>query len=82
MTQKILKVGSSAGVTIPKRVLESLGLRVGDAVEVTLDEAGQLAAIRPAKTGTHSDQRSERIAKLTLDFIDRYRTDLEALANK
>lgn len=36
MTQKIIRIGSSAGVTIPKKELEELGLAIGDEAEVTI----------------------------------------------
>ena len=35
MTQKVLRVGSSAAVTIPKKSLEELGLKPGDEVITT-----------------------------------------------
>ena len=37
MTQKVLKVGSSAAVTIPKKSLEELGWKIGDKVSVQVD---------------------------------------------
>jgi len=35
MVQKVLKVGSSAAVTIPKKSLEELGLKIGDRVKIS-----------------------------------------------
>ena len=79
MTQKVLKVGTSAAVTIPKKAMETLGLKIGDRVKVDVNE----------KTGSLSIQRTKelssddlRIARLTANFITRYRYDLEKLANK
>lgn len=37
MTQKVLKVGSSAAVTIPKKSLKELGWKIGDRVFVYVD---------------------------------------------
>ncbi|MBI4059705.1 AbrB/MazE/SpoVT family DNA-binding domain-containing protein [Candidatus Giovannonibacteria bacterium] len=79
MTQKVLRVGSSAAVTIPKKSLEELGLKPGDEVIVELDRKSRKVSIRPSQTMT---KRQERIAELTLSFINRYRKDLEALAKK
>ncbi len=79
MTQKVLKVGSSAAVTIPKEALKSLGVRVGDSVLASMDEERKVFSISPTKKST--SRQDERIAKLTLKFIDRYRSDLVALAN-
>ena len=77
MTQKVLKVGSSAAVTIPKKSLEELGLKVGDSVTVNVDVERKVVSIRPVKA--LSGHRN-KIAKLTLDFVDRYREDMEALS--
>ncbi|OGY49630.1 MAG: hypothetical protein A3B89_01815 [Candidatus Buchananbacteria bacterium RIFCSPHIGHO2_02_FULL_40_13] len=79
MTQKVLKVGSSAAVTIPKKSLKGLGLKIGDEVTVDIDRARKTVSIQPAEKLSHEDVK---IAKLTLNFIQRYRTDLERLAQK
>ena len=36
MKQKIIRVGNSAAITIPKEVMETLGLRVGTKAVVTV----------------------------------------------
>lgn len=76
MTRKIIKIGSSAGVTIPKESLERRGLSVGDELEFRDD--GDTLSFSAKKD---NDQR-DKLAKRTLDFINRYRADLEALADK
>ncbi|KKL82069.1 hypothetical protein LCGC14_1988460, partial [marine sediment metagenome] len=77
MTQKVLKVGSSAAVTIPKKSLDELGLSIGDKVIVEVDRRTRSVSIKPYKKPS---KRQQKIAKLTLDFIERYRDDLEVLA--
>ncbi|MBI2623180.1 MAG: AbrB/MazE/SpoVT family DNA-binding domain-containing protein [Candidatus Liptonbacteria bacterium] len=79
MTQKVLKVGSSAAVTIPKKSLKELGLKIGDEVRVAVDAKARVVSIVPARALSSEDQR---IARLTLRFIERYRKDLEELAKK
>ncbi|MBI2038973.1 MAG: AbrB/MazE/SpoVT family DNA-binding domain-containing protein [Candidatus Niyogibacteria bacterium] len=79
MTQKVLKVGTSAAVTIPKKSLKELGLKPGDKVTVEIDRKKRTVSIHSVRGIT---KRQERIAKLTFDFISRYRKDLEALARK
>lgn len=79
MTQKLLKVGSSAAVTIPKKSLKELGLRIGDEVRVAVDAKEKTVIIEPVSQLSKADNK---IAKLTLDFINRYRKDLEVLAGK
>ena len=79
MTQKILQVGTSAAITLPKQVMQKLGLHVGDRVTTRLHEKTGAFSIRPAKQVSGPDQR---IARLTARFIERHRKDLEALAHK
>jgi putative addiction module antidote len=79
MTQKVIQIGSSAGVTLSKETLKKLGLKVGDRVQVEVDDKSRLVAVRPEKKNEDHD---DQIARLTRDFIERYRDDLEALAKK
>ena len=77
MTQKVLKVGSSAAVTIPKKSLEELGLKIGDRVSVDIDRKSKTFIIKA---------REFKVDRETLDwtkkFIAKYRPALEALAKK
>lgn len=79
MTQKVLQIGSSAGVTISKDTLKTLGLKIGDQVVVSVDEQAQLINITSAKK---SKQQLESVVRWTDQFIRRYRPALEALAKK
>ena len=79
MTQKILKVGSSAAVVIPKKSLKELGIKPGDEVSVEINRKSKSVTI---KTSPKLSSRDSHIAKLTFDFIERYRADLKALARK
>lgn len=76
MPQKVLKVGSSAAVTIPKRSLEELGLKPGDMVHVEVDRKHRSVVIRPTA------RVNEDVLRWTKQFIERYRPALEALAKK
>ncbi|MEK7183267.1 MAG: AbrB/MazE/SpoVT family DNA-binding domain-containing protein [Patescibacteria group bacterium] len=75
MTQKILKVGTSAAVTIPKKTMDLLGLHVGDRVQL---KVGRDKKISIAPVGISDD---ETIA-WTRAFIKRYRPALKALSKK
>ena len=77
MIQKVLKVGSSAAVTIPKKSLKELGLKIGDEVRVSVDSRRKTVSISPRSV---LSAREVHIAKLGTDFIKRYRKDLEILA--
>lgn len=76
MTQKVLKVGSSAAVTIPKKSLEELGLRVGDKVAVEINKDSKTVSIRPLV------KIDKELIHWTDGFIKKYRPALEALAKK
>ena len=79
MAQKVLRVGSSAAVTIPKSALDKLGLKIGDMVVVETDTKKKSFTVRPA---TKLSQKDKHIAELTFNFVERYRSDLESLAKK
>ena len=80
MTQKVLKVGSSAAVKIPKKSLEELGLKIGDRISVDIDKKHRVVSIKPVnKSNKIADQE---ILNWTKKFIERYRPALEALAKK
>ena len=65
MVQKVIKIGSSAGVTIPKKQLDELGIHIGDQVDIV---------IKP-KASKHAKFIGE------LDkFMDTYDQDLKNLA--
>lgn len=76
MIQKLLKVGSSAAVTIPKKSLKELGLKIGDEVRVAVDAKEKTVIIEPA------NKVSREVLSWTDSFIKRYRPALRALADK
>jgi len=79
MTQKVIKVGDSAAVIIPKKSLKELGIRLGDEISVEVNQQTKVVSFRPLNK---LSRRQERITELTLNFVNRYRKDLEALAQK
>ena len=81
MTQKVLKVGTSAAVTIPKGSLRDLGLKVGDVIAVQIDRKHRRMAIERAPQ-EFSKKADEEVIAWTKKFIERYRPALEALAKK
>lgn len=79
MIQKVLKVGSSAVVTIPKKSLGELGIKIGDEVVVSIDKKKKIVSYQKM---SKRPRDGTKIARLTLSFINRYRKDLEELAKK
>lgn len=68
MTQKVIRIGSSAGITIPSKQLKELGIAVGDEVRVTLE---------PVKASKHAQLMREYDA-----FVAEYGKTLENLAGR
>lgn len=52
MTQKIVRVGNSAAVTIPKAFLDEINLRIGDEIDVQNDKDLQIMVIKPKNAST------------------------------
>lgn len=44
-TQKIIKIGTSRGVTIPAKDLRALGVEVGDEITVTFEQPERLEVL-------------------------------------
>lgn len=76
MTQKVLQIGTSAGVTIPKSALQELRLNIGDKIEIVVDKKHRALSIKPIITV------DEELIAWTDTFIEAYRPALEALAKK
>jgi len=68
MVQKIIKIGSSAGVITPKKQLDELGLKVGDEVKVSL---------KPVTSIKH-----QKFLNDLEKFMDIYDQDLKNLAKR
>lgn len=80
MTQKIIKVGSSAGLTISPDVLKTLGMKVGDSVEVSAHPSTHAMTVRAQKKGKGSVNPD--VITWTNAFIDKNRKLLTRLADK
>lgn len=76
MTRKILQIGDSAGITIPKDLLKKLGLKVGESVELQ-EENGAVMLKKP-----QSEVVDKELLSWTDEFIDTHREALEELADK
>jgi antitoxin MazE len=81
MLRKIFKTGNSLVVSLPKEILEPLGISDGVDVSVELNRANSEIVIRRA-----SDQVVPGVdagfARQVSEFIEQYRPALEELAKK
>ena len=79
MTQKIIKIGSSAGLILSKQTLQSLKLKIGDKLRVRADDKNR-KLILEADVFQPKISREEK--EWTEQFVERYRQALEALRDK
>ncbi len=80
MAQKVLKVGSSIAVTIPKKLAEELNWKPGDNVAVKGDVKQRRVTYYSPREPLSTDDL--RVAELAYKFLQRYRKDFEALAHR
>jgi len=69
--QKVITIGSSAGVTIPVRDLKHADIEVGDEVEITVH-----------KSGDSRSTMNDEVINTAKDILDRYNQDFKNLANR
>ena len=79
MSQKIIKVGSSAAVTLSPEVLQKLNVKIGDSVDVSAYDSSGVATLR--RTGKR-DGVNPDVLIWTNAFIDKNRKLLERLSDK
>jgi putative addiction module antidote len=81
MQRKIFKTGNSLVVSLPKEVLEPLGISDGTDVSVELNRKKSEIVIRPTRSPLVAGV-DEVFARQVNEFIEEYRPALEALAKK
>lgn len=67
MAQKIIKIGSSAGIILPKKELEAKGLKIGDEVDYDFKPAAK---------------KQEALLRDYQAFVKEYGQTLKNLADK
>jgi AbrB family looped-hinge helix DNA binding protein len=70
----IVSLGDASGIVLPAELLEALGLRVGDAVEVTLSDRQLI--LRPAEDAA----RRQLVEAITQEVFERRRDAYQRLA--
>lgn len=78
MSQKVLHIGSSAGITISKDILKTLGLRVGDHVTVDVDAKHGGLVVLPLR----AKKNEAEFSAWTEQFLSQYGPALKALAKR
>jgi len=81
MLRKVFKTGNSIVVSLPREMLEPLGVAEGTDVSVELDRKHGQIIIRPAERPIAAGV-DEAFARQVSEFIARYRPALEALSKR
>lgn len=81
MIRKIFKTGNSIVVSLPKDIVEQLGMSAGADVSVDLDRQNRQIVIRQVELPI-AGSIDENFARQVAEFISEYRPALKALARK
>jgi len=79
MLQKVIKVGNSAAVTIPKSFMDQANINIGDKVKVDTDLELQRIIIQRKKKSAKKSANQKAVEWVD-QFIKDYRPALEKLA--
>lgn len=79
--QKVIKVGNSAAVTIPKSFMQEAGINIGDQILMETDIDSISFTMKPEKVQKVMPI-SKEFASWTKRYIKKYRPMLEELAKK
>ena len=80
MLRRLFKTGNSIVISLPKEVLDSVGLAEGERVSLEVDHEGKRIILSPAEKPLAIAGVNEDFASQVREFIDQYRPALEELA--
>ena len=80
MQRRLFKTGNSIVLSLPKGILDELGLTDGKTVELELDREAHCLIITPSQKPYAIPGVDEVFSKQVNEFIEHYRTALEELA--
>ena len=80
MLRRLFKTGNSVVLSLPKEILDSLGLVNGENVSLELDRQQRRVIITPVEKPLAIAGVDEDFARQVNDFIELYRPALEELA--
>ena len=82
MTQKIIQIGNSTGIIIPKVLLDQIGLQPGSEVNVETDTHTNTLVIQNAETSKKASSISPHFLKVLEKVNTEYEGALRELAQK
>jgi antitoxin component of MazEF toxin-antitoxin module len=71
MPRKIVQTGSSLAVTLPKDIVDQLGLKKGDEVEVSAHPLNGTIVVRPPIRFFEGGRTTRRFRRLSADLLKR-----------
>ena len=80
MKQKLIKIGNSTGIILPKHLQNEVGLTLGDSVSVGA-QANTLV-ITPLRKEKKSGSVDAKFMKMVDEFLTEHEDVLEKLANR
>ncbi len=80
MLRKIFKTGNSLVVSLPKEVLDFLGVTEGGEVSIELDRENRKIIVQPKSLPLAIAGTDETYARQVAEFIEEYRPALKALS--
>jgi len=82
MRQKVIKIGSSIGVVIPKPVAEELSFRAGQNIEIHPDIVSKTLIISHPETLEPDFRKTIELLRWSTEFISKNRALLERLKDR
>lgn len=80
MIRKLFKTGNSVVLSLPKEVLDDLGVKVGESINLELDSEQRRVILTPVEKPIAIAGVNEEFARQVDAFIQQYRPALEELA--
>ena len=80
MIRRLFKTGNSTVLSLPKEVLNDLGIKEGENVNLELDHEQQRIIITPVEKPVAIAGVNEEFARQVDEFIEQYRPALKKLA--
>jgi antitoxin component of MazEF toxin-antitoxin module len=80
MIRQLFKTGNSIVLSLPKEILDNLGVKVGESINLELDSEQRWVNLTPVEKPIAITGVNEDFARQVDEFIHQYRPALEELA--
>jgi len=80
MIRKLFKTGNSVVLSLPKEMLDDLGVKVGESINLELDRDQRRVILTPLEKPIAIEGINEDFARQVDAFVKQYRPALEEMA--